>query len=189
MIRAAFAVIAVTSLFACSETPEAPEAPVAAERESTVTRRAVVESVDLETRQVLLRGEDDRLLSIIAGPEIRNLPQLQPGDVVRTDYYEAVSVRMAQPSDQSAPEGVVLTQRAPEGAKPGAAGAASVRLIVEFISYDPVSGIATFVTPDGVVQTVTVQPEMRDFAAGLESGDRVDLTMTEAVAVSIEETN
>jgi hypothetical protein len=62
-------------------------------------------------------------------------------------------------------------------------------MVVEFVSYDKVSNIATFVAPDGVVETVTVQPEMREFAAGLESGDRVDLTMTEAVAVSIQETN
>jgi hypothetical protein len=64
-----------------------------------------------------------------------------------------------------------------------------VRTVVEFISYDPSTAIATFRTPDGVVQTVTVNPQMRDFAAGLQSGDLVDLTMTQAVAVSIEETN
>jgi hypothetical protein len=84
---------------------------------------------------------------------------------------------------------VVITERAPEGATPGAASAAAVRMVVEFISFDPASDVATFVTPAGIVRTVAVRPEMRDFAAGLESGDRVDLTMTEAVAVSIEETN
>jgi hypothetical protein len=186
MIRAAAAVLMATTLFACSETADAP---VTAERESAVTRRAVVQSVDLESRQVLLRGEDGRVHSITAGSQVRNLPQLHPGDVVRLDYYEAVSVKMADPSAESAPEGVVLTERAPEGATPGAASAAAVRMVVEFISYDPESGMATFVTPDGIVHTVTVNPEMREFAAGLESGDRVDLTMTEAVAVSIEETN
>jgi hypothetical protein len=186
MIRPAAVVLVATSLFACSQEAEAP---AAAQRESLVTRTAVVQSVDQESRQVLLEAENGRMLSITAAPEVRNLAQLEPGDVVRLDYYEAVSVEMADPSDQSAPEAVMVTERAPEGAKPGAAGAASVRMVVEFVSYDPVSNIATFVAPDGVVETVTVQPEMREFAAGLESGDRVDLTMTEAVAVSIQETN
>jgi hypothetical protein len=186
MMRLAAVALAAASLSACAEQADAP---LAAERESVVTARAVVQSVDQESRQVLLEGENGRMLSLTAGPEVRNLAQLEPGDVVRLDYYEAVSVKMADASDQSAPEGVVVTERAPEGAKPGAASAASVRMVVEFVSYDPVSNIATFVAPDGVVETVTVQPEMRDFAAGLESGDRVDLTLTEAVAVSIQETN
>ena len=38
------------------------------------------------------------------------------------------------------------------------------------------------------VQNVVVKPEMRDFAAARKSGDRIDLTITQAVAVSIEET-
>ena len=186
MIRAAAAILMATTLFACTETADAP---MTAERESLVTGRAVVQSVDLQSRRVLLKGEDGQVHSFTAGPQVRNLPQLQPGDVVRLDYYEAVSVKMADPSDDSAPEGIVLTERAPEGATPAAGRAAAVRMIVQFISYDPASNIATFATPDGIVRTVTVQPEMRDFAAGLESGDRVDLTMTEALAVSIEETN
>lgn len=186
MIRTATVLVVASSLFACSDMADPP---VSAERQSLVTERAVVQSVDLESRQVLLESDDGRMLGITAGPDVRNLAQLEPGDVVRLDYYEAVSVRMADPSDASAPEGVVVTERAPEGAKPGAAAAASVRMVVEFISYDPASSIATFVTPDGVVQTAAVRPEMRDFAAGLESGDLVDLTMTEAVAVAIEETN
>lgn len=186
MIRAAVVALVATSLFACAENADAP---VSAERESVVTRKAVVQSVDLEGRQVLLEGENGKMLSVTAGPEVRNLAQIEPGDVVRLDYYEAVSVKMADPSDASAPEGVVLTERAPEGAKPGAAAAATLRMVVEFISYDPASAVATFVAPDGIVETANVRPEMRAFAAGLESGDLVDLTMTEAVAVSIEETN
>jgi hypothetical protein len=186
MIRSAAAVLMATTLFACAETAEPP---MPAERESLVTGRAVVESVNQQTRQVVLRGENGRVQSITAGPQVRNLPQLQAGDVVRLDYYESVSVKMADPSTDSAPEGVVVTERAPVGGTPGASTAAAVRMVVQFISYDPDTDIATFTTPDGVVHTVTVDPEMRDFAADLESGDRVDLTMTEALAVSIEETN
>ncbi len=62
-------------------------------------------------------------------------------------------------------------------------------MIVDFISYNPQTAVATFRTPDGSVTTAQVSPELRDFAAGLQSGDRVDVTMTQAVAVSIEETS
>lgn len=186
MIRAAAALLLTLSIAACSSEPAPPES---AERETLITSRATVESVNTQSRQVLLRGEDGRMLSIVAGPEVRNLEQLDVGDVVRLDYYESVSVSMADPSDTSPPEGAVVAGRAPEGARPGAAAGASVRMIVELISYNPQTAIATFRTPDGSVTTAQVNPALRDFAAGLQSGDRVDLTMTQAVAVSIEETS
>jgi hypothetical protein len=185
MIRAAAAVLLALTISACANEPPPP--PQSAEREELVTRRATVLDVDQQSRQVLLRGEEGNTFSITAGPDVRNLAQLAPGDVVRLDYYESVSVRMADPSDTSPPEGAVVSTRAPEGGTPGAASAASVRLIVDFISYDPATAIATIRMPDGVIGTVQVRPEMRDFAAGLQSGDRVDLTMTQAVAISIEE--
>lgn len=186
MTRAAAALFLVLSIAACSTAPAPPQS---AERESLITSRAVVESVNTQSRQVLLRGEEGRMLSIVAGPEVRNLEQLAVGDVVRIDYYESVSVSMADPSDNSPPEGAVVSTRAPEGATPGAASAASVRMIVEFISYNPQTAVATFRGPDGSVRTAQVNPALQDFAAGLQPGDRVDLTMTEAVAVSIEETS
>jgi hypothetical protein len=184
MIRAAAAFLLVLSIAACATEPAPPQS---AERETLITSRAVVESVNTQSRQVLLRGQDGRMLSIVAGPEVRNLDQLAAGDVVRIDYFESVSVRMADPSDTSPPEGAVVAERAPEGGRPGAAAGASVRMIVEFISYNPQTAVATFRGPDGSVRTAQVNPELQDFAAGLQSGDRVDLTMTEAVAVSIEE--
>lgn len=179
-------VVAATLMIAgCAETTPGP---LSAERETIVTRTAIVETVDIETRQVLLRTDGNRMLSLVASPEVRNLPQLDSGDVVRFDYYEAVAARMANVGDSGEAVGAVIADRAPEGTKPGAAVGVVVNMVVEFVSYDPNTAIATFITPDGVVQNVVVKPEMRDFAAARKSGDRIDLTITQAVAVSIEET-
>ena len=186
MNRFALALLAAATLTACAETSTGPDT---AERETTITRKAVVETVDLESRQVLLRGENGRMLSVTAGPDVRNLPQLESGDIVRLDYYEAVSVKMAAPSDDSTPTGTVAAIRTPEGSKPGAGVGRAISMVVEFISYDPETTIATFTTPDGTVQNVKVKPQMRDFASTRKSGDRIDLTMTQALAVSIEETD
>jgi hypothetical protein len=186
MIRTAAAVLLVLTISACANEPPPPPPPQSAEREEVITQRATVVQVDQQTRHVMLRGEDGNVHTIIAGPEVRNLDQIAPGDVVRLDYYEAVSVKMADASDTSPPEGAVVSTRAPQGGTPGAASAASVRMIVDFLSYDPTTAVATIRMPDGMVDTVHVDPAMRDFAAGLQPGDRVDLTMTQAVAVSIE---
>lgn len=180
-----FLAVAMITAGCAAETEPAPQL---AERENLVTRRAVVETVDVEGRQVLLRGEGGRMLTVEAGPEVRNLAQLEPGDVVKLELYEAVAVKMADPSKPGDPMAVAVAERAIEGAKPGAAAGEAVNLVVSFISYDPATSVSTFALPDGRVETVVVRPEMREFAAARQPGDRIDLTIIRAVAISIEET-
>lgn len=168
----------------CSSRAEGPET---AERESAVVARAAVESVDQETRQVLLRTEDGRLLSFVAGPEVRNLGQVESGDVVRVEYYQAVAVEMAQPGDSEVPMTVEAAGRAAEGEKPGAFAATATDFVVEVVSYDPDTALALVLMPDGEERVLKVAPEMRDFAAAREPGDRVRVTVTQAVAIGIEE--
>jgi len=184
------AAAATLLLAACSATPEAPttEAPTSAQRETLITRTGVVQTVDLQTRQVLIRGESGRMLSLTAGPEVRNLAQLESGDVVQLDYYEAVAARMADSASPAMTETTVASERAPEGAKPGAAAASVVRTVVIFQSYDPASQLATFLMEDGSVGVARVKPEMQAFAAARQPGDRIDLTLVEAIAVRIRET-
>lgn len=183
MIRRSLLVLAAALTAACTSGTPAPES---AARQETITRTARVQTVDQETRQVLLRMDNDEMLSLVAGPEVRNLPQLEPGDVVVFQFYESVAVRMAD-SASGEPTGAVVAERAPEGAKPGGGVGASVNMVVEFLSYDPAAHVATFRTPDGTVAAADVRPEMRAFAAARKPGDRIDLTITQAVAVSIEE--
>ena len=65
--------------------------------------RATVETVDQQTRTVLLRGPTGALLTVHAGPEVRNLPQVKPGDQVVVRYAESVAARIVRPGDP-APE-------------------------------------------------------------------------------------
>ena len=58
---------------------------------------AKVELVNQETREVRLCTADGRELMVVAGPEVRSLPQLQSGDVVRVTYYESVAASLAKP--------------------------------------------------------------------------------------------
>ena len=69
-----------------------------AQRVSVVETSAKVKSVNQETREVQLRSANGRELAVVAGPEVRNLPQLQAGDVVRLSYYESVAASVADPN-------------------------------------------------------------------------------------------
>ena len=109
----------------------APE-PAPVEMVERITSSAVVQTVDPETRQVLLKADDGSLLTIVAGPEVGDLSDLEPGDKVVAVYENSVAARMAA---TDAPAETALVAVAPEpGDKPGLVAAQSVTGIVTFLS-------------------------------------------------------
>jgi hypothetical protein len=157
-------------------------------QETLVTASATVESVDQGTRQVVLRDNaDGSVFTVTAGPEVRNLAQVETGDQVEVDFYQAVTASMADPADTGEVDTAVLTGRAPEGARPGGLAAATTSMVVTLVTYDSNSGLATFRTPDGLTRRAVVPPNLRTFAAARGTGSRVLVSMTEAVAVTITE--
>jgi hypothetical protein len=162
--------------------------PTTAEREDVVERTAVVEAIDPNTREVLLRTEDGRPITVIAGREVRNFGQIEVGDTVRAVFAESVAARMAEPDEGGPTTGMMLTERAAEGEAPGAATGMTIQTVVEVLAYDPRSHVATFRMPEGDVHSLVVKPEMRAFAAARQPGDRVAITFTEAFAVVLEPT-
>ena len=183
--KIALAALAMLVVAGCAEMSRTRTAS----QESLISATATVEAVDQATRQVVLRDDaDGSSFTVTAGPEVRNLDQLAAGDQVQIDFYQALTVDMADPADTGEPAAALVTARAPEGAAPGGAALATSSMVVTLISYDRDSGLATFRTPDGFTRRAAVPPNLRSFAASLGAGARVLVTMTEAVAVTIVET-
>jgi hypothetical protein len=185
-LRFALWTAAALALAGCADHRDPPVQ--SAQRESVLETTATVLAVDQTTREVRLRPAAGDELTVVAGPEVRNLPQLAAGDVVRLTYYEAVAARMAEPGAGGPATATVVGGRAPEGAKPAGMVGATVDMVVDFLGYDARTGVVTFRTPEGVTDQVEVSPAMREFAAARRPGDRVQVQMTSAVAVSIVET-
>lgn len=179
--RSLLLIATVLAVAAC-----APKSPRTSE--SIITAAAVVESVNQDARQVTLRdAATGESFSVVAGPEVRNLPQLAAGDTVALDFYQATTISMAAAGTVPETTGAVAAARAPEGATPGALVVTTTNTTVRVISYNENSGFATFTTPDGVIHRATVPPELRSFAAQRKRGDLVDVTFTDAFAISIVE--
>ena len=175
-------------LSACAapaQPPPRPE-PTAVAREAQFV--AVVESVDQSTREVVLRGPEGNLVTVTAGPEVRNLAQVRRGDRVHVTYGAALAVEMAPPGGGGPPAEVATGMaRAEPGARPAGAVGQRVRARVRIEQVDPATGRVAFVGPQGVRREVTPQnPAMADFARRLRPGDEVDMTYAEAVAVRVE---
>ena len=157
--------------------------------EELIVATATVEAVDRETRTVQLRDEaDGEVFVVTAGEQVRNFDQIEAGDRVEIDYYESIALDMAAPEDTGEPMTAVVTGRAPEGSLPAGIAATTTSLVVRLNSYDSNSALATFTTPDGIIRRAQVPPELRNFVSQRSRGDRILVTLTEAVAVGITET-
>ena len=185
-------------LGACApETPapakveDAPEAPAPAKIEDARQISATVEAIDVATRMLQLRGEDGEQFTLEVSPEVRNLEQVKVGDRVVARYYESLAAELRRRGDGTgtteAPVVDAAMDRAEAGEKPGAAVGTQTRATVRVISVDTQNNVVSFYGADGLSRTVPLRtPEGREFASKLKPGDEVELTYTEALAVSVE---
>lgn len=155
--------------------------------EKTLTAVAIVESTDPTTREVLLSGPDGRLLTVVAGPEVRNFNQIQAGDHLVLTFRKAVAVQLA-PADKTLPQpvGVVGATRAARGALPAGSGFMAMSVQVTIDSIDRRAHTVTFTDPQGVTHIVELHnPAMIHFADKLKKGDNVQINYLQSVSIKL----
>lgn len=154
----------------------------------TLTAVATVETVDPTTRQVLLSGPEGRLLTVTAGPEIRNFNQIQAGDRLILTFRRAVAVQLA-PAGSTLPQptGVGGTARAARGELPAGAGFMAVEAQVRVEAIDRKAHTVTFTDADGVSHAVELHnPAMLRFANKLKVGDNVQVDYLQSVSIKLQ---
>jgi hypothetical protein len=182
MLSAALGALLLAALGACQSPPPAPT-QVAHTKQVTAT----VESVDMSTRQVLLRTPDGARATVVAGPEVRNLEQLRAGDRVNVTYRVAIAVQMAQPGTAPLNAAALVAQRSAPGQLPGGAVGGVITARVTVVSVAPDGTSVTFTGPSGVSHIADVSdPQMQSFVQRLRPGDQVDVGYVNEVAVSVE---
>jgi hypothetical protein len=146
---------------------------------------ATVATINHETREVTLRDEDGNEVSFVAGDVARNLDQVQVGDIVTAAYEERISVQVFE-NDGMEPDSAELAAmaRAEKGEMPGGAVVDTkiVTAVVEDINIE--ANTFKLRGPQGEVKEFTARnPENLKRA---EVGDLVVMTVTDAVAISVE---
>jgi hypothetical protein len=149
---------------------------------------ATVTSIDATKRLISLEAEDGREFTVEAGEDVRNFSQIEVGDEVNVQYYQALAadVTEVQPSDDDNNSAVLLGSRAAEGDRPAGGIGTLYTAIVTIDSVDPDKGIVSFTGPEGKKRETTVERDAgRDFISQLKPGDRVQLTYGEALAIAV----
>ncbi|MGA2404168.1 MAG: hypothetical protein ABSG91_21100, partial [Syntrophobacteraceae bacterium] len=153
-------------------------------KQRIVTVQATVEAIDLENRVVTLKGTKGTDFDISVGEKVKNLPQVKVGDKVTAKYYEAIAVRVLKPGESgviAGETGGVATAK--PGEKPGGIAGHEITISAKVEAIDKKMPSVTLIGPAG--RSVTVQVENPKNLKKLKVGDQVEITYTEAVAISV----
>jgi ribosomal 50S subunit-recycling heat shock protein len=152
---------------------------------AVVEESATVTAIDQSTRMVTLKGPKGNSVTFKASEEVRNLAQVKVGDEVKFAYYESVAVRVLKTGEAFPPASEsTAMDRAKPGEKP--AGAIGTETVVNatITAIDMKAKTVTLKGESGKSVTVTpLRPEKLD---EVKVGDRLVITYTEVIAISVE---
>lgn len=147
---------------------------------------AAVVAIDSAKRLISLETDDGREFTVEAGQDVRNFAQIEVGDEVNVQYYQALAAEVTKAEASSEEDAVLLESRAAEGDKPAGASGTLYTAIVTIDSVDAATSTVSFTGPEGKQRETTVErDEAREFVSQLKPGDRVRLTYGEAFAIAV----
>jgi len=168
-------------MIAQAKTDQEAAPKVMGARELTV--RGTVEAIDKDKQTVTLKGPKRTLTLQVRDP--KKLEAIKVGDPVVGKYYESLMVEVKKPGE-STPG--ATAQQAVGTSKPGEtpAGAVAQQITVTatIVAIDKKAQTATIKGPEG--KTVTVKARDPKNLDKVKAGDNVDITYTEALAISLD---
>ena len=182
------AAVAATAL-AQPPAPTGGAALVSEPGKATAIQTAVVSAqvvgIDKAARTVTLKGPKGNSLDIVASDEVKNFDQIKLGDLVVARYVEALTLELKK-TKAAAGDLVVQEEaaKAKPGERPAVAGARQVTAIADVTAVDPKKSTITLKGPRGDVVTLNVRNP--DQFKVVKKGDQVEVTYTEALALSVE---
>jgi len=154
-------------------------------KQNEATATFTIKAIDQATRSVTLRqanGDED---TFTAGPEVTRFNQLKVGDTIKATYHESLVFQVRKPgAPAAAPTTAVAGGRLKD--QPGGAIGAQQTMSVMVKAVDMKVPSITIVTPDN--RTLTRKIADAKNLEGVNPGDRIDITYTQALLVAAEPT-
>ena len=146
---------------------------------------ATVQAVDLKARTVTLKGPKGKVETVKVDPSIQALDKLKVGDEVVAKYYEALAWDVKKAGQSTMKPGITEAVGVGKEAGAGTAiGERKVRMVVTITAIDPAAPAVTVKEPDGPSSVIKVKNPKN--LEGVKVGDQVEVTFTQALAVSLE---
>jgi hypothetical protein len=146
------------------------------------TITATVEAVDHSRRVVTLRDAKGDLRSIMVPDDVKRFSEIKVGDKLSATYYDNITLRVkaaGEPAVDTLKEGVTPGG----GRKPAGTEAVQQTITATIDAIDMSVPSISFKGPRGWSYSTKVQD--KNALAQVKVGDRVDITWTEALLVSV----
>ena len=157
-------------------------AQAAMEVGDSVTVTTTVQSVDLKTREIELKDANGKTMTMHVPENIKNLDKVKVGDTITTTYAVAVAVEIMKPGDTPAP----ITSSAMKQGGGQVVGTTEHSAVLKVDSVDVAANTVTVTGPKGRQETLKVKrPEVQEKLKTLKPGDEVQVTYTEAMAITV----
>ena len=145
---------------------------------------AVVTKVDSKTRTVTLKDKDGTFTNFVAGPEIKNFPQIKVGDRLTVTHELAVAIELVKVNNQGVRSEVQTSTQtsAALGSKPASVISNTTIIIANVVSVDRQKMTVSVKGPKGKTDTYRVKSAslLKDIAIN----DEVKITLYDAMAAS-----
>ena len=185
LITAAFAATALAQPAGPTSSAAITSEPGKATAVRTAELSAQVVAIDKAKRMVTLKGPKGDSVDIVAGDDVKNFDQIKVGDLVVAKYVEALTLELRKTTGTHG-EPVVREKvaKAKPGERPAVAASRQVTAMTDVVAVDPAKSTITIKGPKGHVTTLNVQNP--DQFKVVKAGDHIEVTYTEAVALSVE---
>lgn len=163
------------------------QADEASVRAVAASMEAVVTAIDLETRQITLKGPQGKSVTMTARENIVKLEDISVGDTLVATYMAAIEGELREPTPEELATPWVVVEEAgvsAEGADPAIGGARVIRAVCTIEGMDRDLGTVTIKDPRGKIHIIGgVEPEKMD---GVKHGQTVVVVYAEALALTLE---
>jgi hypothetical protein len=152
-----------------------------------VTVTASVEAVDLTKREVTLKGPLGNTVTFTVDQRVKRLDDVKVGDFVRADYYVSFAAEVRKPTPEEEKNPIVVLDgaaKAPPGTSPAAGGLRRLKVVTTVEGLDRPTQTITVKGPLGNYLTARVADPTR--LTQLRIGENIVVTLTEALAISLE---
>jgi hypothetical protein len=142
-------------------------------------------AIDMTTREVKLLNEANDTLSVVAGPEVKNLSKVHVKDVVKLSIKEQTTIETATGPAAKDSKEVSVTSAQP-GEEPHGTVTTESRSTADIIAIDMATSTVTLKRQDG--NTFTAKAKRKDTLDKIKVGEQVVFSSTKTVTISVVKT-
>ena len=149
----------------------------------TVQAKAVIESIDMDTRTVIVKTENGELKTFVAGPDVQHLDKLAVGNEVVVTIVDALAVYLGADEETSAgaAEGVLR----PEGDTPGGMVVSANQVTAMVRALDTDARTCELEMPGGEVKALTIREDID--LSQVKVGDSLTVETLKTIIIEVKQ--